>query len=105
VIDKRNGIPQPNLHWGDGLEKDAMTFANFRIPLNASGSSELYAFGGYSHRAGTGNGYWRYLDSDRNWHEIYPQGFLPEFHPTVQDYSAAAGVRTSLGGWARTGGT
>ncbi|MDH4348512.1 MAG: TonB-dependent receptor, partial [Gemmatimonadota bacterium] len=100
VIDKRNGIPQPNLHWGDGLEKDAMTFANFRMPLNASGSSELYAFGGYSHRTGTGNGYWRYLDSNRNWQEIYPQGFLPEFHPTVQDYSAAAGVRTSLGGWA-----
>ena len=35
-IVKRNSLPQPNLHWGDGLEKDAMTFANFRMPLNAS---------------------------------------------------------------------
>jgi iron complex outermembrane receptor protein len=100
IIKKRNSLTQPNLHWGDGLEKDAMSFANFRMPLNASGSSEFYAFGGYSHRVGTGNGFWRYLDSPRNWREIYPQGFLPEFHPTVRDFSTVAGFRTSVGGWA-----
>jgi iron complex outermembrane receptor protein len=100
IIQKRNSLPQPNLHWGDGLEKDAMTFANFRMPVNASGSSEFYAFGGYSHRVGTGNGFWRYFDGDRNWQEIYPQGFLPEFHPTVKDFSAAGGFRTGVGGWA-----
>lgn len=99
IIQKRNSLPQPNLHWGDGLEKDVMTFANFRLPLNASGSSEFYTFGGYSHRVGTGNGFWRYFDSARNWQEIYPQGFLPEFYPTVKDYSAAGGFRTSAAGW------
>ncbi|HWA59471.1 MAG TPA: TonB-dependent receptor [Gemmatimonadales bacterium] len=99
VIVKRNSIPQPNLHWGDGLEKDAMTFANFRMPLNASGSSEVYAFSGYSHRVGTGNGYWRYFDGNRNWQEIYPQGFLPQFKPTDEDFSATGGVRTTAGGW------
>ncbi len=100
VVIKRNGIKQPNGHWGDGLEKDAMTFANFRMPLNAGGTSEFYTFGGYSHRRGTGNGYSRYPDSNRNWPEIYPNGFLPEFHPKVEDFSAASGVRTSAGGWA-----
>ncbi len=100
VIVKRNSLPQPNLHWGDGLEKDAMTFANFRMPVGASGASEVYAFGGYSYRQGTGNGYWRYFDGNRNWQEIYPQGFLPEFHPTVEDFSAAAGMRTTAAGWA-----
>jgi iron complex outermembrane recepter protein len=99
IIEKRNSLPQPNYHWGDGLEKDAMTFGNFRLPLNESGSSEFYAFGGYSNRVGTGNGFWRYFDSNRNWQEIYPQGFLPEFRPHVDDYSAAGGIRTSLGGW------
>jgi iron complex outermembrane receptor protein len=99
VVVKRNSLRQPNLHWGDGLEKDAMTFVNFRMPINASGSTEFYAFGGYSHRVGTGNGYWRYFDSNRNWQEIYPQGFLPEFHPTDEDFSAAGGVRTGAGGW------
>ena len=39
----------------DGLEKDVMTLANFRLPLNNVGS-ELYGFGGYSFRRGTGNG-------------------------------------------------
>ena len=100
ILEKRNALRQPNLHWGDGLEKDAMTFANFRMPLNAEGSSEVYAFGGYSRRVGTGNGFWRYFDSARNWPELYPQGFLPEFRPTVDDYSAVGGVRGSVSGWA-----
>jgi iron complex outermembrane receptor protein len=100
IIQKRNSLHQPNYHWGDGLERDGMTFANFKMPLNAAGTTEVYAFGGYSNRVGTGNGFWRYFDSPRNWPEIYPQGFLPEFHPTVKDYSAAGGVRTRVGGWA-----
>ncbi|MGH7701532.1 MAG: TonB-dependent receptor [Gemmatimonadales bacterium] len=99
ILKKNNSLKQPELHWGDGLEKDQMTFANFRMPLNQSGSSEFYAFGGYSHRVGTGNGFWRYLDSQRNWREIYPQGFLPEFRPNVNDYSGTGGFRTSFSGW------
>src|SRR5881397_3211316 len=53
VVIKRNAVPQPNYHWGDGLEKDIMTLGNFRLPLNAAGTSEIYAFGGYSFREGT----------------------------------------------------
>ena len=99
VIQKVNSVPQPNYHWGDGLEKDLMTFANFRMPLNPGGTSELYAFGGYSHRDGTGNGFWRYFDSNRNWPQLYPQGFLPQFHPKVYDFSGVAGFRSNVSGW------
>ena len=99
ILQKRNSLRQPNYHWGDGLEKDAMTFANFRMPLNDAGTSELYAFGGYSHRAGTGNGFWRYFDSNKNWPNFYPQGFLPQFHPDVADYSGVAGFRSIVSGW------
>jgi len=99
IVKKQNSLTQPNYHWGDGLEKDAMTFANFRLPLNPGGTSELYAFGGYSHRVGTGNGFFRYFDSPKNWPELYPQGFLPEFHPDVADYSGAAGFRSNVNGW------
>lgn len=99
VVVKRNSFQNPDHHWGDGLEKDAMTFANFRMPLNASGSSEVYAFSGYSHRVGTGNGYYRYFDGNRNWQEIYPQGFLPEFKPKDEDFSMTGGIRTGAGGW------
>ena len=99
VIVKNNPVPQPNHHWGDGEERDIMTFANFRMPLNDAGTSEIYSFGGFSHREGTGNGYRRYASSNRNWTEIYPLGFLPEFNPDVIDYSAAAGWRGVAGGW------
>ena len=99
VVVKRNPVDQPNHHWGDGREKDVMSLANFRLPVNDAGTSEIYAFGGYSHRNGTGNGYRRYGDSNRNWLDIYPLGFLPEFAPDVTDYSAAGGYRASLGAW------
>lgn len=99
VVHKNNPVPQPNHHWGDGLEKDVMTLANFRMPLNLTNTSEFYAFGGYSNRKGTGNGYRRYDTSIRNWPEIYPLGFLPEFHPDVTDYSAAGGFRMLASGW------
>jgi iron complex outermembrane receptor protein len=99
IVQKRNSLTQPNYHWGDGLEKDAMTFANFRMPLNDGGTSELYAFGGYSHRTGTGNGFWRYADGNRNWKELYPQGFLPQFHPDVADFSGVGGFRSIVSGW------
>ena len=100
VVVKRNPVPQPNHHWGDGWERDVMTLANFHLPLNPAGTSELYAFGDYSFRQGSGNGYRRYADGTGNWKEIYPLGFLPEFHPDVTDYSATGGWRGGASGWA-----
>ncbi|HJU72341.1 MAG TPA: TonB-dependent receptor [Gemmatimonadaceae bacterium] len=100
VVVKRANVQQPNVHWGDGLERDIQTFANLRVPLNQSGTTELYAFGGWADRDGTGNGFFRKPLNSRNWPEIYPTGFLPQFRPEVRDYSAAGGVRTNLSGWA-----
>jgi iron complex outermembrane receptor protein len=99
VVEKRNPVPQPNHHWGDGLERDWLGFVNFRMPMNEAGSSEVYSFGGYSHRDGTGNGYRRYAASPRNWQELYPLGFLPEFSGEATDYSAVGGLRGVVGGW------
>ena len=99
IITKNNPVKQPNHHAGDGLANDVMTFANLRLPINPAGTSELYGFGGYTHRIGTGNGFYRQGLSERNWPEIYPQGFLPEFRPTVVDWSAAVGVRGGVSGW------
>jgi len=100
VVIKRANVQQPNVHWGDGLERDIQTFANLRVPVNESGTTELYAFGGWADRDGTGNGFFRKPRNNRNWPEIYPTGFLPQFRPEVRDYSAAAGVRSVLNGWA-----
>ncbi|MEW5915038.1 MAG: TonB-dependent receptor, partial [Gemmatimonadota bacterium] len=100
VVIKRANVQQPNVHWGDGLERDIQTFANLRVPINESGSTEFYAFGGWADRDGTGNGFFRKPRNSRNWPEIYPTGFLPQFRPEVRDYSAAGGIRTQLSGWA-----
>jgi len=100
IVQKRAAVAQPNVNWGLGLERDIHTFANLRLPLNASGTTEFYAFGGVSDRDGTGNGFFRKPQNSRNWPEIYPMGFLPEFRPNVKDYSAAAGVRGAIAGWA-----
>ncbi len=99
IIRKNNPVAQPNHHWGDGLAKDLNTFANLRMPLNPSGSSELYATAGWSGRVGTGNGFRRQGISERNWPQIYPQGYLPEFRPDVRDWSVASGIRGSAGAW------
>jgi iron complex outermembrane receptor protein len=99
VITKRNPVPQPNHHWGDGLEKDILTMADIQLPTEAMGGGLFYAFGGYSHRLGNGQGYRRYAGSDRNWDTIYPLGFLPEFRPEVTDYSAAGGFKGTASGW------
>jgi iron complex outermembrane recepter protein len=99
VVEKRNPVPQPNTHWGDGLEQDVLAFANFRMPLNEAGTSEIYSFGGYGHRDGTGNGYRRTAGNERNWQEIYPLGFLPEINGKPTDYSVAGGLRGLVSGW------
>lgn len=99
LVTKNNSIPMPNHHWGDGASKDLMTFATLRLPLGAAGAAGLYAFGGYSQREGTGFGYFRAPVSERNWTQIYPNGYLPTFAPNVVDISAAAGVRGIAAGW------
>jgi iron complex outermembrane receptor protein len=100
VVIKRANVQQPNVHWGDGLERDIQTFANLRVPINPAGTTEVYAFGGWADRDGTGNGFFRKPTNSRNWAEIYPTGFLPQFRPEVRDYSAAGGIRGNVSGWA-----
>ena len=99
VVVKNNPVPQPSSQWGDGSSSDILTMVNFRLPLSAEGTTELYAFGGYSYRKGTGNGFRRYADDSRNWPQIFELGFLPEFNPTVNDASLAAGIRAAVSGW------
>jgi iron complex outermembrane receptor protein len=105
VVQKRNPVEQPNHFWGDGEEKDVLTFANFRLPVNQEGSAEVYSFGGYSHRDGNGHGFRRCavdcasFITGRNWSELYPLGFLPTIAGAATDYSAAGGLRGVISGW------
>lgn len=101
VVTKNNPVEQPNHHWGNGASDNYYLWANGAIPLrgNAERPPELYAFGGYSYRNGLGQGFYRRALDSRNWPQIYPQGFLPNFDIKTTDYSASVGLRGPIGGW------
>ena len=78
VVQKRNPVDQPNHHWGDGLEKDALTFANFRMPVNEAGRARSTASAGTATATARATATAAYSGSARNWADIYPLGFLPD---------------------------
>ncbi|HKK26912.1 MAG TPA: TonB-dependent receptor [Gemmatimonadota bacterium] len=103
VVQKNNPVSQPNHHWGDGKAEDALIWWNGAVPLGgktqAQGGTELYTYGGYSHRNATGQGFYRRAMDSRNWPQIYPEGFLPTFSDPVEDLQISGGFRGNVGGW------
>ncbi|MCW9709005.1 TonB-dependent receptor [Fodinibius salsisoli] len=97
VMTKNNPIPQPNFHWGNGESNNYYLWTDAAVPV--SESAEVYAFGGYSYRDALGQGFYRRGLGGRNWPDIYPQGFLPEFDIKTGDYSGSLGLRGLLGDW------
>jgi iron complex outermembrane receptor protein len=53
---------------------------------------------GNSHRTGEAAGFYRRPNQSRSYTGLYPNGFLPEIHSTINDISAAAGFR-GTGNW------
>jgi len=94
-----NSIDQPNTHWGDSYERDALLFANLNVPLTDDRKQIVYAFGGYSVRHGSHGGNYRRAIDANNWKQIYPLGFLPLIEPRVADTSLNAGVRGEMSEW------
>lgn len=92
---------------GNSAMKGGAAFYNFGYPIGEKG--ELYLFGGYSKKSGEATGIYRYpsgIPSGTNAGQyapnvfaIYPQGFLPEIHSDIVDFSTVAGFRTKLGDW------
>jgi iron complex outermembrane recepter protein len=95
-----NAVSQPNHRWGDPDTRDFMSLVNASVPLNASQTRFLYAFGGYSRREANSAGFYRRALDVRNWPQIYPLGFLPEIQPAVVDVSGTAGLRGAWNRWA-----
>jgi iron complex outermembrane receptor protein len=89
---------------GNSAMKGGSAFYNFGYPV---GNGELYAFGGYSEKKGEATGVYRYPSGipgnattyASNVFEIYPNGFLPEIHSDIVDFSTAVGFRTKFSGW------
>lgn len=97
VVEKNNPVSQPNFHWGDGESDNFYLWTDAAVPVGES--AEVYAFGGYSYRDALGQGFYRRGLGSRNWPQIYPIGFLPEFDIKINDYSGSVGLRGMLGSW------
>ena len=83
-----------NMRVGQSSLKSAQFFLNAAYPINDK--LEAYAFGGTSYRNGEAAGFYRRPNQARSYTGLYPNGFLPEIHSTINDVSAAAGLRGIL---------
>jgi iron complex outermembrane receptor protein len=83
---------------GQGEALVGMGFWNSVYPI--SDSAEVYGFGGLSHREGFATGFYRLPNSEaRVVPEIFPNGFLPQINPKINDAHFTGGVRGSRSGW------
>ena len=94
-----------DLRAGNSKMKSGLIFYNFGMPVGVNG--ELYVFGGYSKKKGNATGFYRYPSGipgnatiyQTNVFNIYPDGFLPEIHTDIMDFSTAVGFRTKFSEW------
>ena len=66
---------------------------------NLANGVKVYGWSSYQLRDAESAGYFRLPQDARNVQSIYPNGFLPIIAPTVEDFSAAAGMSWSMGDW------
>ncbi len=90
---------------GNSKMNGGAVFYNFGYPVSVN--TELYVFGGYSKKSGTGAGFYRYPSGipgnariyANNVFAIYPNGFLPLINSDISDFSTAVGLRTKFNDW------
>jgi iron complex outermembrane receptor protein len=86
-----------NAWYGEPAMTQTSVLAN--LGYDITDNVGLYGWAGYQHRDVRSPGFYRRALDDRNTLAIYPDGFLPFLAPTVDDYSAASGVRWAVGEW------
>ena len=93
-------LPQPDhidFRIGDSYQHDDLGWLNFGTTY--ANGTQVYAFGGLSHRFGDAFGFWRRPRDANNLLTVYPNGYLPEEQPVVWDGSGTLGVRGQAAGW------
>jgi iron complex outermembrane receptor protein len=83
--------------YGEPEVKQSTLFVNAGNSITAD--VKVYGWASYQNRDARSAGYFRTPQDARNVPSIYPDGFLPIIAPTVDDYSAAAGVTWTTGAW------
>lgn len=83
-----------NMRIGQSSFESVQFFLNAAYPINDK--LEVYVFGGTSYREGESAGFYRRPNQSRSYTGLYLNGFLPEIHSTINDLSAAAGLRGTI---------
>ncbi|MGZ8290748.1 MAG: TonB-dependent receptor plug domain-containing protein [Telluria sp.] len=86
-----------NAWYGEPEMKQSTLFVNGGD--NLGGGAKVYGWASYQNRDARSAGFFRRAVQDQNIISIYPNGFLPIIAPTVDDYSATAGVSWMAGDW------
>jgi iron complex outermembrane receptor protein len=96
---EQNGLTREDVSMkiGQSAATAGMLMFNAELP---AGQGEAYAFGGAHYRKGEAPGFYRRPNqADRSDLERFPDGYLPEIHTDILDWSAAAGYRQDFGTW------
>ena len=96
-LDPRITPSKVTSRFGDPQVDQITVYANAGKPLNEEW--DLYGFGGYQKRKTDSAANPRLANNANNVPAIWPNGFLPLITTDITDYSAAGGVRGTLGGF------
>jgi iron complex outermembrane receptor protein len=93
------GLTRDDVRMRVGQSRATSGSAMFNARLPSSGV-EYYSFGGVTLRTGDATGFYRLPEEEnRADYSVYPDGFLPEIHTRIVDWSLALGGRTEINGW------
>ena len=94
-----NGLTRQDFRMKIGESSVTAGMGEFNLMLPVSDVTQFYSFGDVSHRRGAAAGFYRFpKQTSQNVGEFYPNGFLPEIHPTIDDSAITIGVRRK-GAW------
>lgn len=103
AIVNQRGYNKRNIVAGNSSNNNLGTFLNAGTPL--SQNINFYLTAGYSTRSGAASGFsrnpnsWSQQPVLANGQRFYYDGFLPEIHTKINDYSVIAGLNIKLGEW------
>ena len=98
---RERGLPRDAFDMKIGQSKATVGAAYYNAAYPLAGGARLYSFGGLSYRRGKATGFYRLPGSqpERVVYALYPNGFLPQINPDIEDRSFSAGVRGAKGAW------
>ena len=97
-IDKTVTPTAVTSRYGDPEQSIVSVFANAGLTLNDDW--KLYGNAAYSDNNSKSAAFFRHSYSSGTVTTLYPNGFLPIINAKSKDYSATAGLKGTLGGWA-----